>query len=64
MIKKPHPDFFISHVQKHNLKPEHIIFIDDKLINVQAAQAVGMHAIHFKNAHQLRRQLQAWKIIH
>ncbi|HEX4068974.1 MAG TPA: HAD-IA family hydrolase [Candidatus Babeliales bacterium] len=57
MIKKPHPDFFHAHIKKHNLQPEQIIFIDDKLINVQAAQSVGMHAIHFKNAHQLRKEL-------
>jgi FMN phosphatase YigB (HAD superfamily) len=63
MIKKPHPDFFYAHTQKHNLKPEHVIFIDDKLANVQAAQSVGMHAIHFKNARQLRKELINLKII-
>ena len=57
MIKKPHPDFFNAHIQKHNLKPEQIIFIDDKLVNVQAAQSIGIHAIHFKNARQLRKEL-------
>jgi FMN phosphatase YigB (HAD superfamily) len=63
MIKKPHPDFFRSHTEKHNLEPKHVIFIDDKLINVQAAQSVGMHAIHFKNARQLRKELHNLKII-
>jgi FMN phosphatase YigB (HAD superfamily) len=63
IIKKPHPDFFYAHVDKHNLKPEQIIFIDDKLANVHAAQSVGMHAIHFKNAKQLRKQLVEWNII-
>ncbi len=57
MIKKPHPDFFHAHAQKNNIKPEQFIFIDDKLINIQAAQKVGMHAIHFKNAKQLRKEL-------
>ena len=57
IVKKPHPDFFTTHLQKYNLKPEHIIFIDDKLINVQAAQSVGLHAIQFKNATQLRNEL-------
>lgn len=63
MIKKPHPDFFNAHIDKHNLQPEQIIFIDDKLANVKAAQSVGMHAIHFKNAKQLRKQLIEWNII-
>jgi FMN phosphatase YigB (HAD superfamily) len=63
MIKKPHPDFFNVHIQKHNLKPEQIIFIDDKLVNVQAAQSIGIHAIHFKNARQLRKELITRNII-
>jgi|SRR5438445_3550605 len=63
IIKKPHPDFFHSHTKKHNLQPEQIIFIDDKLTNVQAAQSVGMHGIHFKNPRQLRKELKKWNII-
>lgn len=63
IIKKPHPDFFHSHTKKHNLKPYQIIFIDDKLANVQAAQSIGMHGIHFKNSRQLREKLKKWNII-
>ena len=63
IIKKPHPDFFYAHIDKHNLQPEQIIFIDDKLTNVHAAQSVGMHAIHFKNAQQLHKQLIKWNIL-
>jgi FMN phosphatase YigB (HAD superfamily) len=57
MIKKPHPDFFNAHITKYNLQPEQIIFIDDKLANVQIARSLGIHAIHFKNPRQLRREL-------
>jgi len=63
MIKKPHQDFFYAHINKHNLQPEQIIFIDDKLINVTAAQSIGIHAIQFKSAQQLRQQLKTWNII-
>lgn len=63
IIKKPYPDFFHAHLKKHNLQPHHIIFIDDKLTNVHAAQAVGMHAIHFKNARDLRQQLVSYRIL-
>lgn len=62
IIKKPNPSFFHAHLEKYHLQPEHIIFIDDKLANVQAAQSVGMHGIHFKNARQLRKELNSWKI--
>jgi len=57
IVKKTHPDFFTTHLQKYNLKPEQIIFIDDKLINIQAARSVGLHAIQFKKAAQLRGEL-------
>lgn len=57
IVKKPQKDFFTSHIQKYNLKPEQCIFIDDKNTNVQAAQSVGMHGIQFKNAMQLRKEL-------
>ena len=63
IIKKPQPDFFHSHIKKHNLEPHQIIFIDDKLANVQAAQSIGMHGIHFKNSQQLREELKKWNII-
>lgn len=35
-----------------------IIFIDDKLENVQGAQKAGLTAIHFKNATQLKGELE------
>lgn len=57
IIKKPNLEFFHSHATKHNIQPKHIIFIDDKIANVHAAQSAGMHAIHFKNARDLRKQL-------
>lgn len=63
IVKKPDPDFFTTHLQKYNLKPEHLIFIDDKLINVQAAQSVGLHAIQFKSAAQLRDELVTLNIL-
>jgi len=63
MIKKPHPDFFTTHIRKYNLNPAHVIFIDDKLINVQAAQSVGIHGIHFQNTAQLRDQLIKYNIL-
>jgi FMN phosphatase YigB (HAD superfamily) len=34
------------------------VFIDDSQLNLQGARLCGMHAIHFKNATQLRQELQ------
>ena len=63
IIKKPHPEFFLAHIQKHNLPAENFIFIDDRPANILAAQSVGMHAIQFKNAEQLRKKLAKHLII-
>ena len=57
IIKKPQSHFFHTHIKTYNLQPNQIIFIDDKLANVRAAQSIGMHGIHFKNARDLRKQL-------
>jgi len=57
VIKKPDVRFFTSFLDKHNLKPEDVIFVDDKQLNIAAAQKIGIHAIHFKNAKQLRNEL-------
>jgi FMN phosphatase YigB (HAD superfamily) len=63
IIKKPHPKFFHTHLKNYNLKAHQVIFIDDKLANVQAAQSVGIHGIHFKNAQDLRKQLISHHIL-
>ena len=63
IIKKPNLEFFYAHATKYNLQPHQLIFIDDKIANVHAAQSAGMHAIHFKNAHDLRKQLMKNKIL-
>lgn len=57
IIKKPNPYFFINHLNKNNLNPEHVIFIDDKIMNTHAAQSIGIHAIQFTNATQLKKDL-------
>ena len=57
IIKKPNLEFFHTHATKYNLQPYQLIFIDDKIANVHAAQSAGMHAIHFKNPKDLREKL-------
>jgi len=41
-IKKPDPRIFDHLIEKHRLNPERCIFIDDKQINLKAAQQVGI----------------------
>jgi FMN phosphatase YigB (HAD superfamily) len=56
ILKKPNEKFFEEYKRKNkiDLTKTTVIFIDDKLENVKAAQRVGMIGIHFKNQEQLR----------
>ncbi|MGB8367567.1 MAG: HAD-IA family hydrolase [Candidatus Babeliales bacterium] len=58
IIKKPNKEYFLNYLYDYNLNADQVIFIDDKIANVQAARAVGMHAIHFKNPGKFRTDLQ------
>ena len=54
------PDTAIYNLFLHRAQAQapDCVFIDDTLANVQAAQDVGMHAIHFKNPDDLRLRLR------
>ena len=59
-IKKPDPRFFLSFLE-HNKIDIHkttVIFIDDNYANIQAAKKLGFTAIRFKNATQLKNDLE------
>ncbi len=59
MIK---PDERIYHLALARLgvRPEEVVFLDDRLVNVEAARRVGMQAIQFKNTIQALAGLQAY----
>lgn len=63
LIKKPDTRFFENYLRKHKLKPEQITFIDDRVRNVAAATNLGMHAILFKNAEQLQKELKSHNLL-
>lgn len=56
-IKKPDPAFFYTYLEKQNIDPAQIIFIDDKETNVKAAQSCGIQGIVFKNSTELQDAL-------
>jgi len=56
-IMKPDAALFRILFRRNNLVPEEAIFIDDSIKNVDAAHALGLHAIHFRSADQLERDL-------
>jgi putative hydrolase of the HAD superfamily len=54
---KPHSEIFEFTLDKMNAKPEETVFIDDSEHNVEAARAIGIRGIVFKNVDDLKEKL-------
>jgi len=54
---KPDPRFFRVLLDRHTIDPTGAVFIDDSRPNVEAARDLGMTALHFRSAAELRREL-------
>ena len=58
-MAKPDPAIYRLVLEKLNVQPGEALFLDDKLVNIKAAQALGMHAIQFSTVDRLRSELIA-----
>jgi epoxide hydrolase-like predicted phosphatase len=58
-MMKPDPRIYQIAVERLGVAPEQAIFIDDFEHNILAAQAAGLHAVHFRNSAQACAQVQA-----
>jgi putative hydrolase of the HAD superfamily len=58
-IAKPDPAIYRHTLSELGTRPEETLFIDDKLLNVEAARALGMQAILYLSMEQLRAELTA-----
>lgn len=47
---KPDPAIYKLLLDRYNLDPEESVFIDDRIENVEAAQALKFHGIHFDHS--------------
>lgn len=56
-ISKTDPSAYRLVAEKLGKNPEEIVFIDDQLKNVEAAQKAGMSAIQYKNVDDLKKKL-------
>ena len=56
-LLKPDPEIYFRALRRFGLRPHEALFIDDRQINVDGAEAVGMHAHLFTNAGDLRSRL-------
>lgn len=54
---KPNADIFETAAQRFGVPPQELVFIDDSVHNVQAAQALGWRAVQFVDARQCEQEL-------
>lgn len=48
-MRKPHPEVFLYILEKHGLRAEETLFIDDTLQHVEGAKKAGLHALHLSD---------------
>lgn len=58
-VMKPNPAIYRLGLNLASLRPEETVMIDDRAQNAEAARSVGMHAVRYENAAQLREELAA-----
>lgn len=51
-MRKPEPAIYRLTLERLGVTPEEAIFVDDLAVNVAAAAALGIHAIHFQTEEQ------------
>ncbi len=55
---KPDPAIYLEVARELGVRPDQIVFIDNKLVNVEGARAVGAVAHHFEGVEGLRAFLE------
>jgi HAD superfamily hydrolase (TIGR01509 family) len=58
-MMKPEPQIYLHLLERFGLRAQESVFVDDLQVNVDAAKAVGLHAICFEDAIQCEQALEA-----
>jgi HAD superfamily hydrolase (TIGR01509 family) len=58
-VAKPDPRIFSTLFERVGRPPDELVFVDDSPVNVRAARALGMAAIHYQPQVDLERELAA-----
>lgn len=56
-VRKPDPEIYQLTLERVGLSPEQCIFIDDMQVNVDAANELGLHGVHFRETAQARAEV-------
>jgi 2-haloacid dehalogenase len=62
-MRKPTLEFYQILLNRHQVKPEEALFIDDNYRNILAAEKLGIQSIHFTSADKLREKLVEFNIL-
>lgn len=62
-VRKPDLKMYEKAIEQINLKPEEILFVDDKDINLPPAQKLGMQTILFTTPEDLETRLKNLKLL-
>lgn len=55
---KPEPAFYRRILESEDIVAEDAVFVDDMEANVEAANAIGIHGIHYTSLESMSRQLE------
>lgn len=58
-VAKPDPAIYNLLIERFDLEPARTVFIDDTIVNVEAAARAGLVALHFTDAATLRDELRS-----
>ncbi len=56
--RKPDPEIYLLALEKVEAAPHETFYVDDLQVNIDAANALGMHGILFTNAKDLEKELK------
>ena len=56
---KPDPAIYEHTLRGLGVTPSEALFLDDREVNIRAAQALGIHALRFESVEQLRSELES-----
>jgi putative hydrolase of the HAD superfamily len=60
--RKPEETIFRIALEVTQRKPGNCLFIDDRALNLESPRRLGMNAIHYQNAHQLRAEMRKFGV--
>jgi 2-haloacid dehalogenase len=62
-MRKPAPEFYQILLDRHAVKAQEALFIDDNYRNILAAEKLGINSIHFTSAPALKEKLIKLKVL-